>query len=93
MRCFDAAAAAFDWDRARHPRRDGEWLVGAGCAAAIRPTKIGPVALRLTRTAEGATVEAAQHEIGNGITTLLAAAAADDLGLPIEAVTARQRRS
>ncbi len=89
MRCFDAAAAAFDWDRARHPRRDGEWLVGAGCAAAIRPTKIGPVALRLTRTAKGATVEAAQHEIGNGITTLLAAAAADGLGLPIEAVTVR----
>jgi len=89
MRCFDAAAAAFDWERARHPRRDGDWLVGAGCAAAVRPTKIGPASLRLTRTAVGAIVETAHHEIGNGITTLLAAAAADGLGIPIEAVTVR----
>ena len=87
MRCFEAGAAAFGWDRARHPRREGEWLVGAGCAAAVRPTKIGPAALRLTRTAEGALVETAQHEIGNGITTLLAMAASEGLDVPIEAVT------
>ena len=89
MRCFDAAAAAFDWDRARLPRREGDWLVGAGCAAAIRPTKIGPAALRLTRTADGAIVETAHHEIGNGITTLLATAAAEGLDVPIETVTVR----
>ena len=89
MRCFDAAAAAFAWDRARHPKRDGEWLVGAGCAVAVRPTKIGPAALRLTRTAEGAVVETAHHEIGNGITTLLAMAASKGLDVPIEAVTVR----
>ena len=89
MRCFDAAATAFEWDRARHPRKDGDWLVGAGCAAAVRPTKIGPAALRLTRTAAGVVVETAHHEIGNGITTLLAMAASEGLALPIEAVTVR----
>lgn len=89
MRCFDAAASVFDWSRARHPRRDGDWLVGAGCAAAVRPTKIGPAALRLTRTADGAIVETAHHEIGNGITTLLAMAASEGLDIPIEAVTVR----
>jgi len=83
MRCFDRAAAAFGWEAARAApgtRRDGDWLVGAGCAAAVRPMKIGPAAVRLTLTPEGgAVVETAHHEIGNGITTLLAAAAAEGL--------------
>ena len=87
MRCFDTAAAAFGWERARQPRRDGDWLVGAGCAASIRPTKIAPAALRLTRTADGAMVETAHHEIGTGITTLLAVAASDGLGVPLETVS------
>jgi xanthine dehydrogenase YagR molybdenum-binding subunit len=91
MRCFEAAAAAFDWSRRRSTpramRRDG-WLVGLGCAAAVRPVKIGPAAIRVAQDADGAvTVETAHHEIGNGVYTLLASIASERLGVPLERVT------
>ncbi len=94
MRCFDAAAARFGWGEeeraAPGSRRDGAWLVGAGCAAAMRPTKIAPASLRLSLTADGgAIVETAHHEIGTGITTLLAGRMAEALGVPVERVTVR----
>jgi len=38
MKCYDEAAEAFGWSR-RQPgagvMRDGDWLVGMGCATAI----------------------------------------------------------
>ena len=43
--CFDAAAEAFGWrSRLAAPgsMRDGDWLVGWGCATACYPTQIGP---------------------------------------------------
>ena len=93
MRCFDKAAAAFGWQPGpTRPasRRQGEWLVGSGCASAVRPVKIGPAAIRITLAADGsATVATAQHEIGNGLTTILAMAAADALGIDIAAISVR----
>ncbi|WP_419730235.1 xanthine dehydrogenase family protein molybdopterin-binding subunit [Lichenicola sp.] len=90
MRCFDAGAAAFGWvagPRIPATRRDGDWLVGQGCASAARPAKIGPTMLRLVLTADDhVRVEAAHHEIGNGIMTLLAMQAADRLDVPIDQV-------
>ena len=76
MRCFDEAAAAFGWsNRVPRPRatlRNG-WWIGHGCAAAARPVKIGPAAIRVIQVATGAVrVETAHHEIGNGLYTLLA---------------------
>ena len=51
MRCFDEAAASFGW-KGRDPRpgsmRDGDWLVGYGCAAASYPTHMGPAIARVT---------------------------------------------
>lgn len=91
MRCFDAAAEAFDWGR-RDPRpratlRDG-WWIGRGCAAAARPVKIGPASVRVVQDADGAVrVETAQHEIGNGLYTLLAMIASERLGVPLDQVT------
>ncbi len=91
MRCFDAAAAAFGWSR-RDPRpratlRDG-WWIGQGCAAAARPTKIGPAAIRLVQDATGAVrIETAHHEIGNGLYTLLATIASERLAVPLDQVT------
>lgn len=90
MRCFDAGAAAFGWT-ARSPEpgttRDGEWLIGHGCAAAARPAKIGTAIVRLTQTAEGSvSVQTAHHEIGNGLYTLLATTASERLGVPLERV-------
>ena len=92
MRCFDEAAVRFGWNTAARAaagtRRDGEWLIGAGCAASIRPVKIAPVAIRLTQSIDGGVlVETAHHEIGNGITTLLAARASGRLAVPMESVT------
>ncbi|MEI5688158.1 xanthine dehydrogenase family protein molybdopterin-binding subunit [Sphingomonas kyungheensis] len=91
LRCFDAAAAAFGWaERSPRPRarlRDG-WWIGHGCAAAARPVKIGPVALRLSQNADGAVrIETAHHEIGNGLYTLLATIASERLGVPLDRVT------
>ena len=91
MRCFDKAAQQFGWtDAARaapRTRRDGDWLVGAGCAAAVRPVKIAPAAIRVSLTANGgALVETAHHEIGNGITTVLATRTSDRLGVAMDSV-------
>jgi xanthine dehydrogenase YagR molybdenum-binding subunit len=93
MACFAAGAKAFGWSR-RVPRlgsmRDGPWRVGLGCATSVRPTKIAAATMRVRLGPDGsAEVACAHHEIGNGITTLLAMAAADGLGVPVERVTVR----
>jgi xanthine dehydrogenase YagR molybdenum-binding subunit len=90
MKCYDAAAARFGWSR-RDPKpasmRDGDWLVGWGCATACYPSNIGPAAARLILTGEGkAQVQIAAHEIGTGAYTVVAVTAAHALGLPVEAV-------
>ncbi len=93
MRCFDAGSEAFGWaERTAAPRsmRDGDWLVGFGCASAARPVKIAAAAVRLVLEGDGRlTVESAHHEIGNGLYTLLAMLAADWLGLSVPQVTVR----
>ncbi|MCJ2135642.1 xanthine dehydrogenase family protein molybdopterin-binding subunit [Methylobacterium sp. J-026] len=93
MACFDAGAQAFGWSR-RVPRpgsmRDGPWRVGLGCATSVRPVKIAAATLRVRLGPDGAAeVACAHHEIGNGITTLLAMGAADGLGVAVERVTVR----
>ncbi|MCJ2087924.1 xanthine dehydrogenase family protein molybdopterin-binding subunit [Methylobacterium sp. E-005] len=93
MACFAAGAQAFGWSR-RVPRpgsmRDGPWLVGLGCATSVRPVKIAAATMRVRLGPDGSVeVACAHHEIGNGITTLLAMGAADGLGVPVERVTVR----
>ena len=49
LQCFDAAAEAFGWrNRSAAPgsMRDGDWLVGWGCATACYPTHVAPAAVR-----------------------------------------------
>jgi len=91
MKCYDAAAAKFGWGK-RDPKpgamRDGDWLIGWGCATSCYPSNIGPAAIRLTLTPAGkAVVQMAGHEIGTGAYTVLAMTVAERLGLPVEAVT------
>lgn len=91
MACFEAGAKAFGWER-RLPRpgalRDGPWRVGLGCAASVRPVKIAAATIRVRRNADGAVeVATAHHEIGNGITTLLAMGTSEWLGVPVERVS------
>jgi len=91
MRCYDEAAEAFGW-KARSPApgsmRDGEWLIGWGCASAVYPTHVGVATARVRLLANGQVrVQSAAHEIGNGVYTILAQLAAERLGVPVAAVT------
>ena len=91
MPCFDQAAAAFGWAK-RDPTpgsmRDGDWLVGWGCATSAYPTQMAAAAARVSLFQDGtARVETAGHEIGNGAYTVLAQIAAERLGLAYDKVS------
>ncbi len=91
MPCFDQAAEAFGWSK-RTPQpssmRDGDWLIGWGCATSAYPTQMAPAAARVSLFPDGtARVETASHEIGTGIYTVTAQTAAERLGLPVEKVS------
>ena len=91
MQCFDQAAAQFGWNkRNAQPgtAREGDWVVGYGCATACYPSNQGPAAVRVALTPDGkATVGMAGHEIGTGAYTLIAITTARSLGIAVEAVT------
>lgn len=90
MKCYDEAAAAFGWSR-RNPQpgamRDGDWLIGWGCASAVYPSHVGAATARVKLNADGrAQVEVAAHEIGTGVMTVVGQIAAERLGLPLDQV-------
>jgi xanthine dehydrogenase YagR molybdenum-binding subunit len=90
MTCYDEAAAAFGW-KARTPQpgsmRDGDWLIGWGCATATYPTHHGPSAVRVRLAPTGEVrVQVAAHDIGTGLYTVLAQLAADEIGVPLDRV-------
>jgi xanthine dehydrogenase YagR molybdenum-binding subunit len=90
MACYDQASDAFGWKR-RDPRpgsmRDGDWLIGWGCATAVYPTHVGAVTARVRLMANGRVrVQTAAHEIGNGVYTVLAQVAAERLRVPVSQV-------
>jgi len=91
VECFDQGAEAFGWkDRKPEPRsmREGDWLVGWGCATAAYPTQIAPAAVRVRLSPGGSVnVQVAAHEIGNGIYTVLGQTAAERLGVPLNLVS------
>ena len=91
MSCFDQGAERFGWSR-RNPQpgsmRDGDWLIGWGCASAAYPTNIAATAARVTLRADGQLrVQIAAHDIGTGAYTAVAATAADQLGIELDRVT------
>jgi xanthine dehydrogenase YagR molybdenum-binding subunit len=91
MKCYEQAAEAFGWknrNAAPGSMRDGEWLVGWGCATAVYPTHIGPAAARVRLRPNGdVRVQIAAHEIGNGVYTVLGQMAAERLGVDLSSVT------
>jgi xanthine dehydrogenase YagR molybdenum-binding subunit len=91
MQCFDAASAAFGWDRrVAEPgsMRDGDWLLGWGCATAFYPAYGGSSAARVKLHSDGRVhVSSAGHELGQGMYSMMAQVAAEQLGVPIEKVT------
>ncbi len=90
MTCYDQAARSFGWkDRNPQPRsmRDGDWLVGWGCATALYPTHVGAATARVRLMPNGdVRVQTAAHEIGNGVYTVLAQIAAEQLGVDMSSV-------
>ena len=91
MECLDQGAARFGWAR-RDPApgrmREGDWLIGYGCAAASYPSNIAASAVRVTLRPDGhAQVRLAGCDIGTGAYTVVAIVASDRLGLPMEQIT------
>ena len=88
--CYRAAAERMVWSRRSATPgtlREGNWMVGLGCASATRPAKRSPCAARVRITADGlALVSSSTSEIGCGNYTVMAQVAADALGLPVERV-------
>lgn len=92
MAAYDLGAARIGWDRrTAEPgtRRDGEWLIGMGCATGTFPfTRMPGTSARITIDAEGhAHVASAAHEMGMGTATVQRQHTADRLGLPLDRVT------
>ncbi|AWT51747.1 xanthine dehydrogenase family protein molybdopterin-binding subunit [Mycolicibacterium smegmatis] len=89
--CLRLGADRFGW-AARDPRpaarRDGEWLIGTGVAAATYPGKAMPGnSARITYAAEGRyTVQIGAADIGTGTWTTLSQIAADALACDLAAV-------
>ena len=88
--CFTRGAEMIDWSRrSLAPRaiRDGDWLVGLGCGASIYPVFISPTSVLLRMSDDGtALVQSAGQDIGTGLYTVIAAAAAEILGIAVEQV-------
>ncbi|TPI28937.1 xanthine dehydrogenase family protein molybdopterin-binding subunit [Mesorhizobium sp. B3-2-1] len=91
VKCYDQAAEAFGWskrDAAVGSMRDGDWLVGMGCATAIYPTASAPCAARVRLTADGQVrVQCGSHEIGTGVRTVAGQMAAERLGIGMDKVS------
>lgn len=87
MRCYEEAARSFGWER-RDPRigsmRDGEWLIGWGCATTLYPSNYGASSARVRLLPTGRVrVETAAHELGQGTSTALGLIVAERLGVDV----------
>ncbi|WP_338762847.1 xanthine dehydrogenase family protein molybdopterin-binding subunit [Massilia sp. METH4] len=92
VEAYRMGAERFGWAQ-RHARprmrREGEWLVGLGCATATYPYyRMSGGAARITITREAKVrVEVAAHEMGMGTATVQAQVVAARLGVPLPNVT------
>jgi xanthine dehydrogenase YagR molybdenum-binding subunit len=92
VEAYQRGAERFGWGR-RDPtprsRREGDWLIGMGCATATYPYYRMPGgAARIRLTVDGrAIVQMASHEMGMGTATVQAQHAAERLGLEYDKVS------
>ncbi|MDQ0315402.1 xanthine dehydrogenase family protein molybdopterin-binding subunit [Amorphus orientalis] len=89
--CYEEGARRFGWeDRPSKPasRRDGEWLIGYGMAAASRANQIVKSSAEVAIEPDGrVTVRSSMTDIGTGSYTILQQIAADMLGVDPSDVT------
>jgi xanthine dehydrogenase YagR molybdenum-binding subunit len=91
VKAYCDGAERFGWDQRGEPgaRREGEWLIGVGCATATHPyTRMpgGSARIILDRTGH-VTVDVPAADMGMGTTTTQTIITAERLGLPLERVT------
>jgi xanthine dehydrogenase YagR molybdenum-binding subunit len=91
MQCYDEAGKAFGWSQ-RNAKpgamRDGDWLIGWGCATAAYPTHVGAAAARIRLMSDGKVrVQVGAHDLGTGAYTVIGQQAAESLGVPLSNVT------
>ncbi|MDB6092773.1 MAG: aromatic aldehyde oxidoreductase molybdenum-binding subunit [Verrucomicrobia bacterium] len=91
--CYRVAGEKFGWAK-RPPtpraRLDGDWWVGWGMASASYAAHRSNASARIRVLADGtAEVACASHDLGTGTYTIMTQAAADELGLPLEKVSAQ----
>ncbi len=88
---LDEGAKRFGWARRNAKpgtRREGEWLVGMGVAAAARSNMLMETSAKVAIHPDGtATVSSAMTDIGTGSYTILTQIAAEILGLPMDRIT------
>ena len=88
--CYDEGARRFGWDQRQATpgsRREGEWLIGMGMAAALRGNFTVNAEAEVILGADGrATVKTDMTDIGTGTYTILAQTVGEMLGLPISAI-------
>ncbi|WP_075291135.1 aldehyde oxidoreductase molybdenum-binding subunit PaoC [Pararhizobium arenae] len=87
--CLKLGAQKFGWDK--RPRtgtkREGNWMVGMGVAAAFRNNLVMPSGARVKLDAEGTvTVETDMTDIGTGSYTIIAQTAAEMMGVTVDKV-------
>ena len=86
---YEEGAQRFGWvERASAPRRHGAWCRGWGMASQIWGGGGGPPANAIVKLLSDGTAEvlAGVQDIGTGTRTILAQVAAEELGLPLDAV-------
>jgi xanthine dehydrogenase YagR molybdenum-binding subunit len=68
-------------------QKEGDWLIGLGCATACHPAFVVPATARASLTGDGqAMVETAANGVGTGAYTVIAQTAARKLGLDLSRV-------
>ncbi|MFA6154110.1 xanthine dehydrogenase family protein molybdopterin-binding subunit [Mesorhizobium sp.] len=91
VEAYRAGAERFGWSQRKAPgaRREGEWLVGMGCATGTYPYyRLPGGAARMTLTRDGrAKLAVAAHEMGMGTSTVNTQIAAERLGLSLDQVS------
>ncbi|WAJ26407.1 xanthine dehydrogenase family protein molybdopterin-binding subunit [Antarcticirhabdus aurantiaca] len=90
VQCMEEGAKRFDWaNRPKAPasRREGEWLIGMGMAAASRKNLLQQSSAAISLSSDGrCVVSTDMTDIGTGTYTILQQIAAEILGLPREQV-------
>lgn len=90
--CLKRGAETFGWDKRTAPaeRREGNWMVGMGVAAAFRNNLVMPSGAKVKLGSDGVvTVETDMTDIGTGSYTIIAQTAAEMMGVSIDNVVVR----